>query len=159
MAEYIQLDEFDLSAPESDLSLSVWPNLFVSDAATSQLTLEELHGLVQAGQHWFLSPSICHFQIIVQFEGHSMNEAHRKSNILEFLEFSICLSTVSPFIGFFLPLLLTSFSSGQPWDYPSNPQNFGTTPSKMLNRTCVSSWSNPISLQPCSRRQGSKLVL
>jgi hypothetical protein len=94
MSDSVELDAFDISVLDPGPSLSVWPHLHIAVEAASQLSCQALHARVQAGQLWFLPPRIFHLQIIVQFKDRSLSDLG-PSRVLEFLEGSIRLSTVS----------------------------------------------------------------
>lgn len=95
MPQYVELDDFELSAPNFSLRLSVSSHLFVSDSTDMQMNCHSLYECVRAERLWFLPPSIFYLQLRLRIGDREMQTVPPESNFLEYCANTICLATVS----------------------------------------------------------------
>ncbi|ETS79086.1 hypothetical protein PFICI_08939 [Pestalotiopsis fici W106-1] len=99
MSEYVELDGFQLLAPNLGLRLSVSSHLFISNHANLELDCHGLYECVQAERLWFLPPSIFYLQLKVQVGDRAMHTVLPESNFLEYCANMICLATLWDQLG------------------------------------------------------------
>lgn len=94
MPQYVELDDFELSAPSPSLRLSVSSHLFISESTNLQMDCHSLYESVRAERLWFLPPSIFYLQLRLRIGDREMHTVPPESNFLEYCANTICLATV-----------------------------------------------------------------